>query len=146
MKRLFAVLLVTLALGGCATQELGPGVTGERIEQVGSGPLHLVTFVGDSHTTPEFARNYVLYRSAELAQSHNKPFFILYDSLSNAANDRPIARPVTGIVYGSPTVRAFVLLLDAQRPGARWTSAVLADLKKTVVSGKPEQPANGQDK
>ena len=146
MKRLVAVLSVALVLSGCATQQLGPGEIGERIEHVGSGSLYLATFTGDSNTNPDYARAYLVYRCAELAESLHKPFFILYDTLTNAARARPISGPVSGIVYGSPTVYAFVLPLDERLPGAEETSVVLEALKKVGISGKHQQSANGQNK
>jgi hypothetical protein len=145
MKRLFAILVLTLILSGCATQGQGYRMIDEHVEQVGSGELHLVTS-GDGYTSPELAQNYILYRCAELAQSHNKPFFIMYDTLVDAARERPTSTPLNGLVLGKPIGSTFVLLLDARRPSAKRTSAVLEELKKTVAAGKLEQPANAQNK
>lgn len=136
------ILLLAAAgvlLSGCATAYQSPGLTGGHYEQKGPGTLELVSFSANGYTKPELAQKYALYRCAERAKAKNKPFFIMYTSLVNAARNVPTDTPHVGLALGKPTATALVLLLDAPRPGAHHTDDVMADLRKVIETGSLNQ-------
>lgn len=141
MTRLFASLITGLALSGCATQYQSSGLTGGHLSQEGPGKLHMVVFSANGYTSSELTQKYAMYRSAEVANSLNKPFFIMYDSLTSAAMERPSSTPRMGMVQNKPTAVAFILPLDAPRPGVQDTKAILDDLRSVIATGQLDQPA-----
>ncbi len=140
MNRLIGSLAVALALGGCATQYQSVGFTGGHLNQEGPGKLHMVVFSANGYTSSALTEKYALYRSAEVAQSLNKPFFIMYDSLTSAAMERPSSTPRMGVVQNKPTATAFILPLDTPRPGVHDTKATLDDLRNVIATGQLDQP------
>lgn len=145
MKRLIASLLAAaLALSGCATQYQSTGLTGGHLDHPGPGKLYTVVFAANGYTSAGLAEKYALYRCAEVAQSLGKPFFVMYDSLTSAALERPSSTPSIGIVLGKPTATAFILPLDTPRPGVHDTRATLDDLRTVIATGQLEQTATGK--
>lgn len=140
MKLVTACIGAALLLSGCATQYQSTGLTGGHTDLQGPGKLHMVVFSANGYTSSELTEKYALYRSAEVAQSLNKPFFIMYDSLTSAAMERPSNRPRMGIVQNKPTATAFILPLDTPRPGVHDTKATLDDLRSVVLNGQLDQP------
>lgn len=140
MRRLFSSLAAGLLLSACATPYQSSGMTGGHAEAKGPGNLRMIGFGANGYTSSEVTQQYALYRAAEVAQSLNKPFFIMYDSLTSAALERPSAMPRVGMALGKPQAVAFVLLLDAPRPGVHDTRATLDDLAPLIASGKLDNP------
>jgi len=136
MIRTTWALACAIVLSGCATQYQSAGLTGGHRDGHGPGKLEMVQFLGNGYISPELTQKYALYRSAEVAKSKNKPFFVLYDSLRSAARDLPGTTPQVGMIQGKPAATAFLLLLDAPRPGALDTQATLDELQKVVASGE----------
>jgi len=134
-------LLACLALAACATPyQSGSGsLTGGHAEVHGPGKMELVEFSGNGYTSMELAAQYVTYRCAEVAKAKGKPYFIMYDTLINAARDVPSYRPLVGSIQNKPSATTFVLLLDAPRRGAQETSTVLTDLQPVIDSGKEKK-------
>jgi hypothetical protein len=136
MTRTIWVLAGALVLGGCATQYQSAGLTGGHRDGHGPGKLEMVQFMGNGYITQELTQKYALYRSAEVARAKGKPYFVLYDSLRSAARGIPDTIPQVGQIQGKPTATAFLLLLDAPRPGARDTQATLDELRDVVATGE----------
>lgn len=132
------VVVASLCLAGCATsyQSAGSSITGGHANKQGPGKLEVVEFYGNGFTSLALAEQYATYRCAEIAHAKGKPYFIIYDTLSNAARDLPSFRPLVGSIQNKPHVTSFVLLLDAPRRGAQETKAVLAELRQVIESGK----------
>ena len=136
MIRIATGVAAALLMSGCATQYQSVGLTGGHFEAKGPGKLEFVTFSANGYTSAALAQNYALYRCAEVAQAHNKPFFLMYDSLANAARERPGSMPRVGQALNKPVATAFILLLDAPRPGVHDTRATLDDLRDVIATGK----------
>jgi hypothetical protein len=139
MIRIVTGLAAALLMSGCATHYQSSGLTGGHSEAKGPGKLEMVRFAANGYTSAALTQNYALYRCAEVAQAHNKPFFMMYDSLLSAARELPGSMPRVGLVQNKPTATAFILLLDAPRPGVHDTRATLDDLRNVVATGKLDQ-------
>jgi hypothetical protein len=137
--RVLIPLLGAALLSGCATSYQTQGLTGGLLDDHQVGKLETVVFSANGYTSGELAQTYALYRCAELAKQHNKPFFIMYNSLLAAAYGRPSRAARVGAAQGKPTATAFVLLLDAPAPGARNTQEVIDDLQKVINTGTIEK-------
>lgn len=140
MIRLITNTLAAVLLAGCATTYQSAGLTGGHLDRkVPGGKLEQVFFSANGYTSADLARKYGLYRCAELAQSRNKPYFLLYESLTDAARNRPVPMPLVGSADNKPTASAFIRLLDTHEPGARDTRVVLEDLRTLVETGKADR-------
>ena len=137
MYRLLSITVTGWLLGGCATPYQSFGIAGGLIEQRGAGKLEVATFAANGFTSSQVSQSYALYRSAELAQRRNKPFFLLYSSLSDAARGRPSNVARVGAALGQPISTAFMLALDGPQVGAHNTAEVLADLQHLVGPVSP---------
>jgi hypothetical protein len=132
-------------LGGCATKYQSSGITGGHDEIPGPGKLEKVFFFGNGFTKPEDAQSYAIYRIAEIGTKKNKPYFLMYQSLSAAAREIPATSPNLGVVGNKPTAYAFVLFLDTEKKGSFNTAKVLKDLD-WVIQGKDATAAKEQGK
>jgi len=135
-------LAAAMLLSACATQYQSVGLTGGHYESKGPGRLEMVSFSANGYTSAALAQKYALYRCAEVAQAKNKPFFIMYDSLSGAARDLPAQQPRVGWVQNKPVATAFLLLLDAPRRGVHETGTTLEELHDIIVTGKLDGKAD----
>lgn len=125
-------LAISAGLAGCTSPYRGGGIIGSLGEDARIGKLDIVTFSGNAYTSPELTQRYVLYRSAELAKAGNKPFFLIYSSLTHAAHDAASSSARVGAVYSKPTALSFVRMLDAPALGAYNTEDVLDDLRPVI--------------
>jgi hypothetical protein len=132
--------LILGTLGGCATQYQSIGITGGHQDSIGPGHLERIDFSGNGYSEPGKMKVFALYRAAEAAQAKKKPFFVLYDSLLSAAQNRPSEMPRVGTLGGKPWAYAFVKFQDQKVAGANDTAEVLklyADaVKSPAVSQK----------
>lgn len=128
-----------ILLCGCATAYQASGAMGGYMEQKAPGKLVHVSFSGNGEISSELVQAYATYRCAELAKLQNSAFFVMYNTLADAARNRPSATPRVGEAFNKPTAATFVLMLDAPRPGANNTDDVLTDLKKVIATGKLEK-------
>lgn len=136
MIRILTGFATVVLLSGCATQYQSSGLTGGHSEAKGPGKLEIVSFSANGYTSAALAQQYALYRCAEVAKAHNKPFFMMYESLVDAARERPGSVPRVGQALNKPIATAFILLLDAPRPGVHDTQATLDDLRGVIATGK----------
>lgn len=139
MRRSLTLLTALLLLGGCATRYQSAGLTGGHEEKKGPGKLEMVQFYANGYTSADLAEKYGLYRCAEYAAAKGKRYFILYETLSHAAHERPSAAPRIGIVQNKPIASAYVLLLDGPAPGAQEAKTVMAALQYVIDTGKVTQ-------
>jgi hypothetical protein len=132
-----AVCVVSIALCGCATPyESESGLLGFSNHH-GPGTLETVYFSGNYKTPPALVQKYVLYRCAEIARDKGAPYFVIYDSLYAATSNLPDTMPRVGIPAGGAIAYAFVLPLNAMRPGAKETAVVLRELDPTKSIQQP---------
>lgn len=136
-KTMSALLFVLLA--GCATSYQDAGLTGGHFEKKGPGQLEVVYFSANGYSDSQVVMIYAIYRCAEVARKKHKPYFVIYDSLSDAARDRVSQNPVMGWVQNKPVATAYVLFLDQSRHGAQDTQEVLNRYRDTIITGKPNQ-------
>lgn len=122
------ILILTSLLAGCATGYQSAGLTGGYKQIPGPGKLDKVFFFGNGYITANTVKDYALYRVAEVAQSKNKPHFVIYQTLVGAARDIAATGALVGVVDNKPVAYAFVLYLDAPRQGSMETAAVLKQL------------------
>lgn len=118
--RSFMTAGTTLLCVGCAS-------TTELSTDSGIGKLYYVASKspGDKLTHAIYADT--MLRAARIAQAHGKAYFLMYDSLDNAAQNVAAQMPRAGVLNGQVVVSAFVLPLDQPVPEARTTAAALAE-------------------
>lgn len=133
------ILGATLCLSACAVsyetgtkRSIGPLADSKNTV----GKLERVTFVGNQYTSRYLAEQYTIYRCAEVAKERGKPYFILYDSLTNAAQNISSLYPKQGTVIRQPQITAYVLLLGSPQPGSQETKTVLAGLQPLIDENK----------
>lgn len=144
LKSVF-ILSLTSLLAACATGYQSAGLTGGYNQIPGPGKLDKVFFSGNAYITANTVKDYALYRVAEVAQSKNKPHFVLYQTLVGAARNIAATEARVGVVDNKPVAYAFVLYLDTPREGSMETAAVLKRLD--WVPNPPPSPAtNGGTK
>ena len=148
MKKILALFAATFILSGCSILNQSSLIENDYFQETGPGKLHSVVFAGPDYMSEETVKMFTLYRCAQLAQSRNKPFFILYSTLEDAIRQRPSASARTGSVWGNATGAAFVLLLEGPSPrsGVRDTSATLEELEKAIATSKFNYLVNVQKK
>jgi hypothetical protein len=128
---LFLLLPLTV-LTGCATGYQGSGFTGGHFQSPGPGQMEKVSFSGNGYIDSHTVQQYALYRCAEVAKEKNSPYFVIYDSLSAAAADKPSEQPSVGTIGNKPIAYAYLLPLKATRGGAKETDKVLKDLEPII--------------
>lgn len=131
MMRAILLMGAALFLSGCATDYKAPNPTDAWPDR-NAGKLFRVAFQSNNHTSIELTQKYALYRAAEAAKARNKPYFILYDSLSAGARNIPSSGALVGRVYGVATAVAWILPLDAPASGAHHTDNTLSSLKPII--------------
>lgn len=125
-----AVLSTMLLCSGCESPtELSTGQ--------GVGQLHYVAFTGPGDKLTERTYADTMLRAAQIAKNHNKPYFLMYESLDSAALNIPARMPRAGVLHGRVMVSAFILLLDQPAPAARTTTAVLTEFGSAAQTGTP---------
>jgi hypothetical protein len=117
----------------------GRSYAGGHEQKQGTVALEKVLFSANGFTPAWKAQDFALYRAAELAQSKNKPYFVIYESLLAAAHASPSDRARIGTVGGKPLANLFVLYLDKPRPGAKETALVLKELDSVVHPPKKNE-------
>ena len=103
----------------------------------GPGKLERVMFSANVHTGAEKTQQFALYRCAELANIKAKPYFVIYESLTDAIQDRPAVLPRVGVLGNFPSASAFMLPLDEPRHGSKETARVLEELESLVSKYRP---------
>ncbi|MFZ6680072.1 hypothetical protein [Undibacterium sp. Tian12W] len=132
MQKIYLLLLSSVFVTGCAIPLQNSGMNGGYIEAPGPGKLEQVTFSGIVYIEPGRVLANVNYRVAEIAKSKNKPYFLMYRTLSDAALGLPASSSIVGWMGMKPTASVFALYLDESQPGALKTSTVLAELHSIV--------------
>jgi hypothetical protein len=134
MTKLFALVLVLLTAGCATPYQSGGGLSlsGGFVQAPDVGKMEKIAFFGNGFISPKTVEQYTMYRCAEVAKSRNKPHFIVYATLIDAAKNMPSEKPTVGVVGGKPAGFAFVLFLDAPEAGSKETEQVLLELGSVV--------------
>jgi hypothetical protein len=97
----------------------------------GPGKLDKIFFIGNGYTSVKRANQYALRRAAELGQKQSKRFFCVYQTLTDAANDRKAREPLTDIrPMGKPLSYFYVDYHDKKEPGDYTIKEVLDHAQK----------------
>jgi hypothetical protein len=115
--KLLLILTTTLSISGCATgyhSAENPilGLTGGFYSQKGPGELTEVNFAGNGYIEKKKVAIYLMYRCAEITKLENKEYFIMYKSISDAINGKPITDAYISSVTSKPLGQAFILFED----------------------------------
>lgn len=134
--------LIVLLGSGCATRygsqsNVLTGWMGGYTDRPGPGELVRVDFAGNGFIDSSKVGIYLVYRCAELAQAHGKPYFSMYPTLAHAIADRAIGESSVTSVGGKPLGTIYVLYQDTDVPGATATKDVL-DRYEAVVKEEPK--------
>lgn len=132
------LLMSCLLLTGCATtyQSGNFSFTGGYFDSPVNDKLEKVVFAANGFTSVETTVKYTLFHCAEIAQEKEKPYFLVYNSLRQAAFGAPSQNPATGVVGGKPASYAYLFLSDVESPGAHKTSDIIAELNAHKESTK----------
>ena len=141
MYRTWAAVAATFILAGCVTvatpyEALDPRLSRGGMPFIGMGyydapgpaKLYTVSYASFTVLSDERVNAAGLRRCAQIAKEQNKPYFLIFHSLHDAARERPAAEPMNTVVSGRSMSSAFILLLDQPRPGARETQAIIDEL------------------
>ena len=136
-----ASLACSLGLALPSTAHAGYGPAGSVYnmgyrDTKGPGKLITVSYRSSFNLTPAMVQKMVLYRCAELAKANNKPFFMLYTTLSKAAQGKHDAWPTVRAEVGhEPNFSiVWILLLDEPGPGALDSQFIIEDLERVVMA------------
>ena len=127
MKNAITVALILL-LAGCAT----PYRKAENANDTGfsdldgPGKLTTVQFRAIGIIPNWKLQRYTLLRCADIANDHHKPYFIIYATLTDAANGRAAEQPFFewSEFTGARSI-AYMIMLDAKTDGAISTEETL---------------------
>lgn len=136
LPRFITIAAALASLSGCATGYQSIGFTGGYVEAKAPGNLERVQFAGNGLVSADLIEQYGVYRAAEFSLSKGKPHFLLYQSLSAAALERPSLKPTIAVLAGKPVATAYLLLLDAPQAGSRDARATMQQLKQVIDTGK----------
>lgn len=147
LVRLKFLLTACFILTGCATpyqSMTGLTFTGGTFEDKATSRLQKISFYGNGYTDTHTAQKYALFRAAEYARDQQKPWFLMYSRLEDAALNRATLVPNVGQVGGKPAAFAYVQLLDEEAPNATRTSDILQLLY--AMKGQPTASATSGQK
>jgi hypothetical protein len=108
------------------------GYGGGYAEVNGYGNLLKVYYFINGYTPPEKASQGLLFRCAELALQNKKAHFVLYKTMTDAANGAASAAPSTGSLGTNPSANAYVLFLDSPRQHSFNAQKVESELKPVL--------------
>lgn len=120
MKKCIFLLFVFLTLTGCST----PYVDGNKpfsiaggygSEPVTSG-ITKVYFSANGYTDVTLAYKYALRRAAEIGKKQNSPYFAVYLTLSDAANDHKSTRAMMDVTFNKPMAYFYVSYHQKKEP------------------------------
>lgn len=136
MKKITMLALFCI-ISGCATQyQSGQfSLTGGHINFPVTDKLEKIIFYANGFTGQSVAKKYALFRSAEYASEKNKPYFIMYPSLTYAALEKKTHTPTVGSVDNKPSAFCYVLLLENYQDGAIKTKEILDQLNASKIGG-----------
>lgn len=121
------LLLLALALTGCASGYGKSNIFGGYWSKDGPGELVEVGFNGNGYTDIRKVEIYVLFRSAEIAKQRGKAHFSIYQNLANAIVDRPLSEETqASAIGGKPYAKVFMLMHDAPVTGSLVADDILA--------------------
>jgi hypothetical protein len=125
------IIVAAALLSACTTgyQKFNVPLIGPRggytDEQVGPGELIKVSFQATAWTKAASVQDYLLLRSAEVAKSHDKPYFTVYSSIAEAIVGRSRQDALAGRVMDGTYGFVYILLEDKAVPGSLETAVTL---------------------
>lgn len=127
-------LLLGLVGAGCSTayQDASTGLSGYR-EEAGPGGLIRVTYKGNERMRMYQVQDYALYRCAEIAQRRGSPYFVLYQTLPDALQDRSSVEVKPTTLRGIPHAEVYISLRNTAAPGLLSAADVLDRLKPMIA-------------
>lgn len=136
IRQSLLLLIAAFSLAGCtSTTYQSKGAMGGHERQKGPGKLELVSYTNTGDVPAKTLQLYVVYRCAQIARENNKPWFVMYDNLINAAKNAPVKLPTVGMHSDTSVASAFFMGVDGPGTNAYNTSEVLAGLKSVVETG-----------
>lgn len=114
---LLSAILITSLLGACATpyQERSSTRGGYQQTTV-TANIERIEFFGNSRVSEEQVSNYTLFRCAEYAREKKRPYFLIYNSLTDVATNRKSAAPQVTHTGKDLHSVAYLYLLDIEKP------------------------------
>jgi hypothetical protein len=139
IKCILSVSAAGLLLSGCATSYQDLQQSRGNLNRPGPGKLEQVFFATNEYSAPDVTMKFAMYRCAELAKSRNKPYFVLYDTLLDAARGLPATDPRVRQLTRAPSAHTYMLGLDAPAPGAFHTQTILDSLQSVINAGSKRE-------
>jgi hypothetical protein len=132
------IAIVSLALGGCATQyEPYSFWNGGFTETEVQPGLFLVRFIGNAATTSDRSADFALLRAADLCLQRGKDYMLVGDlATQDVVSVHPVATTADApppMVLHSPASGVAVTCSDSHRDGA-WDAKYLARAIRTKYS------------
>lgn len=136
IMRVFIGLAFAMLLSACATSYGKSNIFGGYWDKPGPGELIEVGFDGNGYISGDRVETYLMYRSAEVAQSRGKRHFSIYHTLHDAILDKPLADIDSTAIGGKPYGKVFMLLHDVPVAGSLETEAILAKYRDRIPGAK----------
>lgn len=133
-------LLLGLVNAGCATayQNASTGLSFDwgagYKEEAGPGGLIKVMYNGNKWMQMYQVQDYALYRCAEIAQREGSPYFMLYQTLPDALQNRTSNEVKPTTLLGIPHAEVYISLRKTAAPGVLSAAEVLDRLKPTIAA------------
>ena len=133
MKFILLLLLNAVVLAGCMPTPYGDAnnsLLGGYSREAAPGNLVKITFSGNEFTKPALAQEYALRYAAQVAQEVKAPYFAVYQTLSDAANNHKTQLPVVYTEENEPTAYFYVAYHQKKESGDLSQVAILNRFKK----------------
>jgi hypothetical protein len=104
------------------------------MEEAGPGGLVKVTYKGNEWMQIYQVQDYALYRCAEIAQRQGSPYFVLYQTLPDALQNRSSNEVKPTTVLGIPHAEVYIGLRKTAAPGLLSAAEVLGRLKPAIAA------------
>lgn len=141
MVKIVVLIFGVLLCVGCATpyQSGAMSFTGGHNTVTGPGKLIRIEFAGNGFIDHKTAEIYAYYRCAEYTKEQGKNFFLLYDSLTDAAKDKRGHKVSLGAIGNKPIAYAYILLRDEPETLSHDADSIMKKYHEVIYPPKKEE-------
>jgi hypothetical protein len=125
---------------GCATRYHSGQyfVTGYASEEA-PGKLLKVVFSANEFTSKQKVEMFTLFRIAQLGKQLNKPYFSMYTTLTDAAENKKTSHPIFKTIFNQYHGYAYVLYKTEMESGDLSVNEVYDRYEYAVLGTKPQE-------
>lgn len=126
--KVLSILMFCALVSACSTPYVNSkySIVGGYDNYTATKKLEKVVFYGNGYTEYETALEFGLRRCAEFVVENGKEHFLMYNTLTSAAKNKPSSVMTLGAVGGKPVAFAYVMLLDEEQEHSMKASSILS--------------------